>query len=476
MPTTTTVPADPTVGGHHAHGWRIVAALAVTSTIGYGTLYYAYAVLLNPMAASIGASTTAVTGALTASVLTGALMAIPVGRWLDHHGGRALMTAGSITATALLIAWSQVHTIVQLYTVMIGIGACGAMVLYEPAFAVIVAHVTPDRRATALLAVTIVAGFASTIFMPLTGLLTAHLGWRGALLALAALHGVVTVPLHALTIRRSRPAATTALTTPTRPEPAQRRAVAHAAMRDARFWILTATFTAHGVATSTMTVHLIGYLLHRGHPATFAATSAGLLGVLSVTGRLVLTAARRRLPVTTIVAAVFAIQAAAVLAMPLLVGTPTGAVITIVGFGLGFGITSLATPALLTDRYGTTAYATIAGRLAAGVTIAKAGAPLAAAALLHTGDGYAPLLIAVATCCALAAIGVTTQTKPPAPTPSIRHRFLVPSRGAAAGGCGGVAASLTGSTSVPQLTAWIDAPHCALRSSTGTLRKVQPHR
>ncbi|MEV1156273.1 hypothetical protein AB0J27_12840 [Micromonospora chokoriensis] len=67
MPTTTTVPADLTVGGHH--GWRIMAALAVTSTVGYGTLYYAYPVLLTPMAASLGASTTAVTGALTAAAL-----------------------------------------------------------------------------------------------------------------------------------------------------------------------------------------------------------------------------------------------------------------------------------------------------------------------------------------------------------------------------------------------------------------------
>ncbi|MFI7068869.1 MFS transporter [Micromonospora sediminicola] len=421
MPTTTTVPADLTVGGHHAHGWRIVAALAVTSTIGYGTLYYAYAVLLNPMAASIGASTTAVTGALTASVLAGALMAIPVGRWLDHHGGRALMSAGSITATALLIAWSQVHTIGQLYAVMIGIGACGAMVLYEPAFAVIVSWFTPDRRATALLAVTIVAGFASTIFMPLTGLLTAHLGWRGALLALAAIHGAVAIPLHATAVRQPRPAAATAPADPVRRAHPGRRAVAHAAMRDARFWVLTATFTAHGLDTSTMTVHLIGYLISRGHPATFAATTAGLLGVLSVTGRLVLTAARRRLPVTTIVGAVYATQAAAVLAMPLLAGTRTGAIISVIGFGLGFGIASLATPALLTDRYGTTAYATIAGRLAAPVTVAKATGPLAAAALLHISGGYAPLLVGVATCCALATIGVTTRTRVPAPKPSIRH-------------------------------------------------------
>ncbi|TDC64385.1 MFS transporter [Micromonospora sp. KC207] len=418
MPTTTTVPADHrTVGGQHTHGWRIVATLAATSTIGYGTLYYAYAVLLNPMALDLGASTTAVTGALTASVLAGALMAIPVGRWLDHHGGRALMTAGSITATALLVAWSQVHTIGQLYAVMIGIGITGAMVLYEPAFAVIVAWFTPDRRATALLAVTVAAGFASTIFMPLTGLLAEHCGWRDALLVLAAIHGLVTVPLHALTIRRPPSPAMRAPAGTTRRDHAQRRAVAASAMRDARFWILAGALFAHGAATSTMTVHLIGYLVSRGHPATFAATAAGLLGILSVTGRLVLTTARRRLPVTGIVAAVFAIQAAAVLAMPLLAGARTGAIVTVVGFGLGFGMTSLAAPSLLADRYGTTAYATIAGRLAAPVTIAKAAAPLAATAL-HTAAGYVPLLVAVAGCCALAAIGMLSRASNAAAIPA----------------------------------------------------------
>ncbi|MEV4273982.1 MFS transporter [Micromonospora chalcea] len=403
MTTTTMAPADPTVGGHHR--WRIVAALAITSTVGYGTIYYAYAVLLGPMATSLGASITAVTGALTVSVLAGALMAIAVGRWLDRHGGRALMTLGSITATALLIAWSQVQTIGQLYAVMIGIGITGAMVLYEPAFAVIVSWLTPDRRPTALLAVTVVAGFASTIFMPLTGYLVAHLDWRGALLTLAAVHGVVTVPLHALTVRK--PPHVTASNPTLRTAHTSRPTAARAAMRDPRFWILAAALIAHGAATSTIGVHLVSYLTSRGHPATYAATAAGLLGVLSVTGRLVLTAARRRLPVTTIVAGVFAIQAVAVLAMPLAAGTRVGAIVTVTGFGLGFGIASLATPALLVDRYGTTAYATIAGRLAAPVTTAKAAAPLLAATLLPHG-GYHLLLAAVSTACLLAAISMRT--------------------------------------------------------------------
>ena len=172
MTRTEAVVVDRMVGGHR--GWRIVAALAVTQTIGYGVLYYAFAVLLRPMAETLGASPAAVTGALTASVLAGAAVAVPVGRWLDRHGGRALMTTGSIAATALVLAWSQVRTVGQLYAVMIGIGLTMAMVLYDPALAVVVSWFDERRRANAVLGVILVAGFASTIFFPLTAVLVEH--------------------------------------------------------------------------------------------------------------------------------------------------------------------------------------------------------------------------------------------------------------------------------------------------------------
>ncbi|WSG47054.1 MFS transporter [Dactylosporangium sp. NBC_01737] len=206
-----TVAADSDVGGHRPvfHGWRIVAALAVTQTVGYGTLYYAFAVLLQPMATTLHTSTTTVTGALTASILAGAVMAVPVGRWLDRHGGRAPMTVGSIAATGLLVAWSQVSNVLQLYGVLIGVGLTSAMVQYEPAFAVVVSWFDPQRRAKALLAITIVAGFASAIFLPLTGALVQRYGWQHTLLILAALHGIITIPLHGLVLR-SPPHTTTA--------------------------------------------------------------------------------------------------------------------------------------------------------------------------------------------------------------------------------------------------------------------------
>lgn len=386
------------------HGWRMVAALAVTQTIGYGVLYYAFAVLLLPLSRSLHASTVAVTGALTASVLAGAAMAVPVGRWLDRHGGRLLMTAGSVAATVLLMCWSMVQTLTQLYAVLIGIGIASAMVLYEPALAVVVSWFDPHRRSRAVLAVIVVAGFASTIFMPLTGILVERYGWRTALLILAALYGAVTVPLHAWAVRRPPLPASIR-----RPSSRDRAAVVRAALRDGRFWWLATAFVAHGAAMGAMTVHLVGYLIHQGHPATFAASVAGLLGVLSVTGRLLLTGAQRRFRLTTATAAIFTIQAAAAVGLLAVGGSRVGAAAAVVAFGIGFGAATLVKPALLADRYGTTAYATLAGVLAAPMIVGKAAAPLGAAALLNSAGGYPAVMVTVGFGCLLAALGIVAR-------------------------------------------------------------------
>ncbi|AGZ39951.1 MFS transporter [Actinoplanes friuliensis] len=257
------------------------------------------------------------------------------------------MTCGSLGGAAMLVAWSQVHTTWQLYAVFVGLGAAMAMALYEPATAVIVSWFDATRRPRAVLAMIVVAGFASTIFMPLTGLLTDRYGWRTTLLLFATLYAGIAVPLHAFVIRRPPH-------TPTA-NPQATSTGRRLALRDARFWFLAVAFVAHGAAMSAMTVHLVGFLTEQGHPATFAATIAGLLGVPSVTGRLALTVANHRVRLHRVVAAVFTLQAAAALTMPLLAGSRTGAVLTVTAFGLGFGIASLATPQLLTDRYGSNA-------------------------------------------------------------------------------------------------------------------------
>ncbi|SDS82423.1 MFS transporter [Actinoplanes derwentensis] len=404
------VPADVGVGGHPPSppGNRVlVAALAITQTIGYGALYYCFAVFLTPIAADLTTSVTAVTGAYTASVLASAVLAVPIGRWLDRRGGRALMTGGSLLGTLLLVSLSRVDELWQLYVVQIGIGVASAASLYEAAFAVIIAWHRPRHRSAALLALTVVAGFASTIFLPLAGWLADQHGWRTALLILAAVHAV-TVPLHAVVVRRPPGISRD----PGRQHGDSGAHALRAALTDRGFWLLAAGFTAHTAAISAYTVLLIAALIGWGHPPAFAAAIAGLLGVLSVTGRLVTTGLQRRYRTTTITAVVFAVQAAAALLLPILGDTTGGAIVAVVAFGFGFGVATIAKPVILAERYDTRRYATLAGVLVVPMTLVKAGSPLGAAVLRTATGSYTPVLVAVAVCCGVAAVALAASSRP----------------------------------------------------------------
>ena len=154
----------------------MVWALAVTETISYGVLYYSLAAFLLPMQHSLGLSQTTLTGAFSFSVLVTGAAAVPAGAWLDCCGARGLMTAGSLLAACCVLVWARVGDLAGLYLAFAGIGLEGAAVLYEPAFATVNAYFVAQRQ-KALLTVTMVAGLASTIFLPASAFLISRLGW-----------------------------------------------------------------------------------------------------------------------------------------------------------------------------------------------------------------------------------------------------------------------------------------------------------
>src|SRR5439155_26619820 len=135
------------------YGWPLLVALAVAETTSWGVLYYAFTVFLKPMQAEFGWSKTETTGAFSLCLAISGLAGVPAGRWLDRHGPRLLMTAGSIAAALLVLAWAAVQNLAMLYLVWAGIGVTMAAVLYEPAF-VVVATWFRQRRGRALTVLT----------------------------------------------------------------------------------------------------------------------------------------------------------------------------------------------------------------------------------------------------------------------------------------------------------------------------------
>ncbi|TME26776.1 MAG: MFS transporter, partial [Chloroflexi bacterium] len=134
-----------------------MVTLGVTETISWGVLYYAFTVYLAPMEAELGWSRGDMTGAFSLAVLLAGLAAIPVGRWLDRHGPRLLMTVGSVAATLLVLAWSKVANLPQLYLIWAAIGLVMSATLYDPAFAT-ASRWFERQRVRALTVITLMAG------------------------------------------------------------------------------------------------------------------------------------------------------------------------------------------------------------------------------------------------------------------------------------------------------------------------------
>lgn len=387
-------------------GWRMTWALSVTETVSYGVLYYAFAALLVPMQASLRYNTPALTGAFSVSLLITGLFAIPVGTWLDLRGARALMTVGSLLGAGSLLLWAHAHNLVQLYIALIGVGMAAAATQYEPAFATINAYFDKQRRA-ALLTITVVAGFASTVFLPTTAVLTEHHGWRGALVWLAVIQAATAVPLVVLIRRRptdhgwyrdgvQRPPEDTPGSCPHPASPAKRDPTALAsALRYRPVLLLTLGSLFAIVSFSVTAVHLVSYLRDDSYGPTLAATATGGLGVAQVVGRVLLTLVARRASLAVSTAALFFVQVVAVAALLTIAGL--AAVVTfIVLYGLGFGVLNIARADLLAQYVPSHLFARVSGVQALALTLAEAIAPTAAAFVRSAAGSYVPVFLLVA--------------------------------------------------------------------------------
>lgn len=383
--------------GRIYYGWVLLVAVSITEVVSWGILYYAFTVFIAPMQAELGWSREALTGGYSLALLCSGIAAVPVGWWLDRHGPRWLMTVGSCLASCLLLAWSQVTTLLGFYLIMAGIGLAMAAVLYEPAFALIATWFR-RRRGRALTILTFFGAWASFLFIPLSAQFVLGLGWRTALLILAAILAGITIPLHALLLRRApqdlglRPDGESADTAVlSQAAPAETQVSLRMALRDADFWWFTVAFAVSTFATVTLTVHLIPYLTEQQIPPASAATVTGLFGLMSLAGRLLIGPLGDRYPRKIVTAALMVMQA---LGVVLLVRYPTllGAVVAITLFGAGSGTLTIMRAALLAESYGSAHYGSINGAMSFGLTLARTLAPFGATLLARQLGGYRSLL------------------------------------------------------------------------------------
>jgi predicted MFS family arabinose efflux permease len=381
-----------------AYPWLAVWALGVTQIVSWGSLYYAFPLLLGPIERQLGWARSEVVGAFSLSVLVAGVAALPVGISIDRFGGRALMSWGSLAAALLLALLSRTESLAAFYLIWIGLGACMAATLYEPAFAVIYRSFGEDAR-KGITALTLVAGFASTVFWPFTEWLVASLGWRSALIVLGAFNLLVCWPLHRFALPPTAPAVRSV---PEPPSGADRNAAIP--WRAASFWLLGFVFAANMLAFAVLSVHLIPLLVERGMTSARAAGLAAIIGPMQVAGRVVEYLFGRRVSASAAGLTALAVLPAGLL---LLIAGGRSWVAVAVGlalYGASNGVMTVVRAIIPAELFGRERYATLNGALSVPVIATRAAGPLAASIAWSAAGGYTGILWALVLVSALAVV------------------------------------------------------------------------
>lgn len=340
----------------------VVSALGTSLTVSWASSYYIPAVLAVPMAEDFGLSPVWVFGAFSMAMVVSALVGPWAGARIDDSGGRGVLMLSNLVFAAGLgtLAVAPSPAILFLGWAIIGLGM--GIGLYEAGFATLAGIYGSDARGP-ITGITLIAGFASTVGWPLSGLMLATWGWREACLGWALIHLCLALPLNALLPRGTMTSLNPEVKREDGPPPSR-----------LALGLLAFVFAVTWFNSTAMAAHLPGLLQAAGASTAMAIAAGALIGPAQVAARLLEFGLLRRFHplVSAQVAAASHPLAAAFL---LIFGGPAAYVFALL-HGAGNGVLTIAKGTLPLALFGSAGYGARLGWLNAPARVLQAAAPL----------------------------------------------------------------------------------------------------
>lgn len=361
-------------------------ALGVTQIIGYGTLYYSYSILAPAIAEELAWSQSWVFAVLSVALFASALLAPVAGHWADRFGAGRLMVPGSAAAAAALLLCALAPGRIGFASGVLAMELASCFVLYSTAFVALV-QLGGGNAQRSITHLTLIAGFASTLFWPFTAMLHEHLSWREVLAVFAGLNLAICLPLHAWLARYSRHVR----------EDTTGQLIETEDSRDRRpaglspiFLLMLAGFAVEGFVLSAVLVQMVPLLaaVGLGASSVFIGT---LFGPSQVASRLINMLFGGGLRQTWLALGATGSLAAGLAVLLLTTPSILGAVAFAILFGLGSGLMSIVGGTLPLELFGREGYGGRVGWITAARQFSSAFAPFGFA-LMSAGLGVVQAL------------------------------------------------------------------------------------
>jgi MFS family permease len=355
-----------------------VVWLSLGQLITWGSVFYTFALLLEPVERELGLTRAQSSLAFSLALLAEGVFAYPVGRWIDRGHERAVMTGGSLLVAAALLLHSLVGSSAGFYAVWVLLGAGLSATLYNPVFAVVTRRYPQDFR-RAIITLTFLGGLASTVFIPLSAWLIHALGWRHALWVLALLQLAVCVPLHAIQLRGAK-GRTTA--------PSARTASPAAHLRSAPFLLLGVFVVAMMAVTAALPAHMISLLRENGLGEAWVIAIPASIGLVQVLGRLLLYFFEHHFDVHLANRLIPCLIPLGLAALILGAGHPAAALVFVLLYGMGNGMLTIVKGTAIAQYVSREHVASLNGALGLPSALARALAPWLLGVLWSPAHGY----------------------------------------------------------------------------------------
>lgn len=379
----------------------VVSALGFAQIISWGSFYYSIAVLGESMSRELGIGSSLLFGAFTFSLLVSGMAAPTVGRLIDRHGGRRVLCCGSLIAALAAGSWASAQGPISLFFACFLCGITMAICLYEAAF-ITLNQLAGERYRSAITALTLYGGLASTVFWPLSQWLLGLVGWRNTLYLYAGMQLLICLPLHWMVLPSAAPRSHA------QHAPEQMPASASGP----RYLWLATGFAIGSFVLSVLSVHIIGLFKDAGLSAAQAVLIASLIGPMQVLVRVLEFVFARRAGPLMVGTASFYLMVCATVTLYFVDGYSLlpFAVAILYGFSNGsFTIVRGIVPAALFGREG---YGALLGRLARPAFVARAMAPFAFSVTLSLGLKRSEAILLLAACSVLAGLGYLRAIRP----------------------------------------------------------------
>jgi MFS family permease len=383
-------------------GWRVrltdpmvsaVVALGITQITAWGTSYYCLGVLAGSISQDTGWSRGFVFLGFTVALLVMGLVSSAVGRAIDRHGGRSVMTLGTVLVSAGLFALAHVRSEATYLAVWAFLGLGMRLCLYDAAFAALV-QVAPSRGRKAISYLTLFGAFASSVFWVVGHALNEQVGWRQTLVLFALINLVVCLPLHWLGLARretaeaAAPTGATAADVDGPPLEGRTRAIA--------IVLFALIMSLNGFVFGVISVQLVPLLEAAGLATAAAVWVASMKGVAQFGGRVVEIVFARNLRAITVGRIAVGVLPPSLLL--LLAGT--GSLPLIVAFtllmGASQGVITIVRGAVPLVLFGAKGYGAVLGVIATPILVVNAAAPTVFAWIVdHWGWGPARVSLLV---------------------------------------------------------------------------------